>query len=61
LSAFTALVSGDFDKDRSDIDLLAVIEAGLDGETYDRLDMMHTSRKRCVSCTTMPIESIRPG
>jgi hypothetical protein len=41
LYVYGSLVTGDFDKDRSDIDLLAVIEAGLDGETVDRLEMMH--------------------
>jgi predicted nucleotidyltransferase len=41
LYVYGSLVTGDFDKDRSDIDLLAVIEAGLDGETFDCLEMMH--------------------
>jgi predicted nucleotidyltransferase len=41
LYVYGSLVTGDFDKERSDIDLLAVIDAGLDGETFDRLDRMH--------------------
>jgi predicted nucleotidyltransferase len=41
LYVYGSLVTGDFDKDRSDIDLLAVLDAGLDGETFDRLDRMH--------------------
>ena len=42
LYVYGSLVTGDFDKDRSDIDLLAVIDADLDGETFDRLDRMHS-------------------
>ena len=38
---YGSLVTGDFDKDRSDIDLLAVIDSYLNGETFDRLDRMH--------------------
>jgi predicted nucleotidyltransferase len=41
LYVYGSLVTGDFDKDRSDIDLLVVIDSYLDGETFDRLDMMH--------------------
>jgi predicted nucleotidyltransferase len=36
-----SLVTGDFDKDRSDIDLLAVVDSGVEGDTFDRLDRMH--------------------
>jgi predicted nucleotidyltransferase len=42
LYVYGSLVTGDFDKDRSDIDLLAVVETDLDGDTFDRLDRMHT-------------------
>ena len=41
LYVYGSLVTGDFDRDRSDIDLLAVIDSHLDGETFDRLDRMH--------------------
>jgi Aminoglycoside adenylyltransferase, C-terminal domain/Nucleotidyltransferase domain len=41
LYLYGSLVTGDFDKDRSDIDLLAVIDNDLDGDTFDRLDRMH--------------------
>jgi predicted nucleotidyltransferase len=37
LYLYGSLVTGEFDKDRSDIDLLAVV----DGDTFDRLDRMH--------------------
>jgi predicted nucleotidyltransferase len=41
LYVYGSLVTGDFGKDRSDIDLLAIIDSDLDGETFDRLDLMH--------------------
>ena len=41
LYVYGSLVSGDFDKDRSDIDLLAVVDSDVEGETFDRLDRMH--------------------
>src|SRR5215208_1537017 len=41
LYVYGSLVTGDFDKDRSDIDLLAVVDSDVDGETFDRLDRMH--------------------
>jgi hypothetical protein len=42
LYVYGSLVTGDFDKGRSDIDLLAVVDADLDANTFDRLDRMHT-------------------
>jgi len=42
LYVYGSLVTGDFDKDRSDIDLLAVIDQGVDDETFGRLDKMHS-------------------
>jgi predicted nucleotidyltransferase len=42
LYVYGSLVTGDFDKDRSDIDLLAVVDSEVDGDTFDRLDRMHT-------------------
>lgn len=41
LYLYGSLVTGDFDKGRSDVDLLAVIDSDLDGETFGLLDMMH--------------------
>jgi predicted nucleotidyltransferase len=41
LYVYGSLVTGDFDKDRSDIDLLAVVDSDVDGDTFDRLDRMH--------------------
>jgi hypothetical protein len=41
LYVYGSLVTGDFDKDRSVIDLLAVVDSDVDGETFDRLDRMH--------------------
>ena len=41
LYVYGSLVTGDFDKGRSDIDLLAVIESDLDGDIFDCLDRMH--------------------
>jgi predicted nucleotidyltransferase len=38
---YGSLVTGDFDKDRSDIDLLAVVDRDIDGATFARLDRMH--------------------
>ena len=41
LYVYGSLVTGDFDKNRSDIDLLAVVDSDVDGDTFDRLDRMH--------------------
>jgi predicted nucleotidyltransferase len=41
LYVYGSLVTGDFDKDRSDIDLLAVVDPGVDGDTFGRLERMH--------------------
>jgi predicted nucleotidyltransferase len=41
LYVYGSLVTGDFDKGRSDIDLLAVVDSDLDGDTFDGLDRMH--------------------
>jgi predicted nucleotidyltransferase len=35
LYVYGSLVTGDFDKDRSDIDLLAVVDSDVDGDTYN--------------------------
>jgi predicted nucleotidyltransferase len=35
LYVYGSLVTGDFDKDRSDIDLLAVVDTDVEGETSD--------------------------
>lgn len=40
LYVYGSLVTGDFDKDRSDIDLLAVVDTDIEGDTFDRLDRM---------------------
>ena len=42
LYVYGSLVTGDFDKGRSDIDLLAVVDADVEGETFGRLDRMHS-------------------
>ena len=41
LYVYGSLVSGDFDKDRSDIDLLAVVDRDVEGDFFMRLDRMH--------------------
>jgi predicted nucleotidyltransferase len=41
LYVYGSLVTGDFDKDRSDIDLLAVVDTDVEGETFGRLVRMH--------------------
>jgi hypothetical protein len=41
LYVYGSLVTGDFDKVRSDIDLLAVVDRAIDGATFGRLDRMH--------------------
>jgi predicted nucleotidyltransferase len=41
LYVYGSLVTRDFDKDRSDIDLLAVVDSDVEGDTFDRLDRMH--------------------
>jgi predicted nucleotidyltransferase len=41
LYVYGSLVTGDFDKDRSDIDLLAVVDSDVEGDAFDRLDGMH--------------------
>ena len=40
LYVYDSLVTGDFDKDRSDIDLLAVVDTDIEGDTFDRLGRM---------------------
>lgn len=42
LYLYGSLVTGDFDRDISDIDLLAVTASELDGQEFDQLDRMHT-------------------
>jgi Domain of unknown function (DUF4111)/Nucleotidyltransferase domain len=41
LYVYGSLVTGDFDRDRSDIDLLAVVGQGVDDDTFGRLEKMH--------------------
>jgi predicted nucleotidyltransferase len=41
LYVYGSLVTGDFDKDRSDIDLLAVLDSDIQDETFGRLERMH--------------------
>jgi predicted nucleotidyltransferase len=41
LYVYGSLVTGDFDMNRSDIDLLAVVDSTVEGDTFDRLDRMH--------------------
>ena len=41
LYVYGSLVTGDFDQGRSDIDLLAVVDSKVEGDTFDRLDRMH--------------------
>jgi hypothetical protein len=41
LYVYGSLVAGDFDKDRSDIDLLAVLDSDIEDETFGRLERMH--------------------
>jgi len=41
LYVYGSLVTGDFDKGRSDIDLLAVVDPGVEGDTFGQLDRMH--------------------
>jgi hypothetical protein len=38
---YGSLAAGDFDLERSDLDLLAVVSSDVDGEEFDRLDLMH--------------------
>lgn len=42
LYLYGSLVTGDFEKESSDIDLLAVVSSDVEGETFRRLDRMHT-------------------
>lgn len=42
LYVYGSLVTGDFEKESSDIDLLAVVGSDIEGETFERLDRMHT-------------------
>jgi predicted nucleotidyltransferase len=42
LYVYGSLVTGDFEKASSDIDLLAVVSSDIEGETFERLDSMHT-------------------
>ena len=41
LYVYGSLVTGDFDKGRSDIDLLAVVDSNIDADTFGRLYRMH--------------------
>jgi Domain of unknown function (DUF4111)/Nucleotidyltransferase domain len=41
LYVYGSLVTGDFDKNRSDIDLLAVLDSYIEDETFGRLERMH--------------------
>ncbi|HEX2738854.1 MAG TPA: aminoglycoside adenylyltransferase domain-containing protein [Rubrobacter sp.] len=41
LYVYGSLVTGDFEKESSDIDLLAVVSSDIEGETFERLDRMH--------------------
>ena len=41
LYLYGSLVTGDFEKESSDVDLLAVVNSDIEGETFDRLDRMH--------------------
>jgi predicted nucleotidyltransferase len=41
LYLYGSLATGDFDPERSDIDLLAIVSSDIDGEAFDRLDDMH--------------------
>jgi predicted nucleotidyltransferase len=41
LYVYGSLVAGDFDNDRSDIDLLTVLDSGIEDETFGRLERMH--------------------
>ncbi|MEJ7815615.1 MAG: aminoglycoside adenylyltransferase domain-containing protein [Rubrobacter sp.] len=41
LYVYGSLVTGDFDKDRSDIDLLAVVDSDVEDDTFGWLDRMH--------------------
>src|SRR3712207_2269106 len=43
LYLYGSLVTGDFDPDISDIDLLAVTRAQIDDPEFERLDVMHTA------------------
>jgi len=42
LYVFGSLVTGDFDRDRSDIDLLTVLDSAIEDDTFRRLERMHT-------------------
>ena len=41
LYVYGSLVTGDFDKESSDIDLLAVVSSDIEGKNFARLDRMH--------------------
>jgi predicted nucleotidyltransferase len=41
LYLYGSLVTGDFDRESSDIDLLAVVRSGVDGDDFDRLHEVH--------------------
>jgi len=41
LYVYGSLVTGDFDKYRSDVDLLAIVDPGVEDDTFERLDKMH--------------------
>ncbi|HET7271873.1 MAG TPA: aminoglycoside adenylyltransferase domain-containing protein [Rubrobacter sp.] len=42
LYVYGSLVTGDFERDSSDIDLLAVVSSDIEGATFERLERMHT-------------------
>lgn len=41
LYLYGSLAAGDFEPERSDVDLLAVVSSGVEGDAFDRLDAMH--------------------
>lgn len=41
LYLYGSLVTGDFDRESSDVDLLAVVRSSVGGDDFDRLDRMH--------------------
>ncbi|HJQ29352.1 MAG TPA: aminoglycoside adenylyltransferase domain-containing protein [Rubrobacter sp.] len=42
LYLYGSLVTGDFERESSDIDLLAVVSSDIEGPAFERLDRMHT-------------------
>ena len=41
LYVYGSLVTGDFERESSDLDLLAVVSSEIEGDTFERLDRMH--------------------